>query len=64
MSNEKNLQILGVLVILAGTIFKIMHIPYANAFLLFGLAGIIVMQSFYIQKMRKRIDDLENGNKQ
>lgn len=64
MANERNLQILGVIVILAGTIFKIMHLPYANAFLLFGLVGIIVMQSFHIQKMRKRIDDLENGNRQ
>lgn len=62
MKYEKFIYGLGAGLVVGGAVLKIMHIPYANAILLFGLIGISVFQSWVITQLKSKVNELEQKN--
>ncbi len=51
---------MGCVLIIIGALFKILHLPYANAIFVFAVAGMSVFQSWYVARLKKRIKELES----
>lgn len=59
MKYEKLIYALGSLVVIAGAVMKILHLPFANPILLFGFMGTSLFQTWHIKELKKRIKQLE-----
>ncbi len=63
MKYDKLIIGLGTLVVIGGSVMKIMHLPYASTTLLFGLIGMSVFQTWHVAQLKKRIQELEKGER-
>ena len=60
MKHETLIYGLGTLIVIAGALMKILHLPYANMTLVFGLIGTIVFQTWHVSMLKKKIKELES----
>jgi hypothetical protein len=60
MKYEKLIYSLGLILVIAGSLLRILHLPYANIFIYSGLIGTAFFQSWHVQVLKKRIVELEN----
>jgi hypothetical protein len=59
MKNEKLIYAMGSIVIIATGGMKILHVPGANAILIFSMVGMSVFQSWHVAQLKKRVKELE-----
>ncbi|MDZ4668845.1 MAG: hypothetical protein SGJ00_13335 [bacterium] len=62
MKYEKLIYGLGAVVVIAGAAMTVLHIPYGNSIVLFGLLGTSAIKSWHIAQLKKRIIALEKSN--
>ena len=60
MRYEKLIYGLGSIVVIAGAMMKILHLPYANATLILGFMGTSLFQTWHVTQLKKRITELES----
>lgn len=60
MKYEKLIYGLGSILVIGGAVMKILHLPYANAILLFGFMGTSLFQTWHVTQLKKRIKELES----
>jgi hypothetical protein len=60
MQYEKLIYSLGAILVIIGSVFKILHLPYATIFLYTGLIGTAFFQTWHVQALKKRIAELES----
>jgi hypothetical protein len=59
MKHEKLIYSLGAILVIIGSLFRILHLPYATIFLYTGLIGTAFFQAWHVQALKKRIAELE-----
>lgn len=59
MKYEKMIYSLGAILVILGSMFRILHLPYGNIFLYTGLIGTAFFQAWHVQVLKKRITELE-----
>ena len=59
MKNDKLIYSIGCIVVIAASLMKILHLPYANGILIFGFVGMSVYQPWLVTYLKKRIKELE-----
>lgn len=62
MKYEKTIYAIGTLLIVAGAIMKILHLPSGNPVLLFGFLVTSVFQTWHVAQLKRRIEELERNN--
>lgn len=60
MKNDNLIYSIGCILIIAGALMKILHLPYANSIFVIAFVGMSVFQSWHVTKLRKRIKELES----
>jgi hypothetical protein len=60
MKNEQLIYALGCILVIAGAVMKILHLPYGNPLLLFSFVGMTFFQSWHVTQLKKRIKELES----
>ena len=60
MKYEKLIYGLGSVVVIAGSLMKILHLQYGNAILLSGFIGMSIFQAWHVTSLQKRIKELES----
>ena len=61
MKNDSLVYSIGAILIIMGSLMKILHLPYANIILWIGLIGAAIFQSWHVKQLKKRIKELESG---
>ena len=59
MKNDKLIYSIGCIVVIVACLMKILHLPYANAILIFGFVSMSVYQIWLVTYLKKRIKELE-----
>jgi hypothetical protein len=59
MKYENLIYSLGAIFVIVGSVFRILHLPYANIFLYAGLIGTAFFQAWHVHALKKRIAELE-----
>jgi hypothetical protein len=60
MKNDNVIYSIGCMAIIAGTIMKILHLPYGNSILVIGFVGMSIFQSWHVTQLKRRIKELES----
>jgi hypothetical protein len=59
MKYEKLIYSLGAILVIIGSVFRILHFPYVTIFLYAGFIGAAFFQAWHVQALKKRIAELE-----
>lgn len=62
MKYENLFYALGSILLIAGAVMKILHLPSANAILILGFLASSLFQSWQVAKLKKRIKELESNS--
>lgn len=60
MKNDNVIYSIACILIIAGSLMKILHLPYANSVIIIAFVGMSVFQSWHVTQLKKRIKELEN----
>jgi len=60
MKNDNLIYSIGCILIIAGSLMKILHLPYANSIIVVAFVGMSVFQSWHVTQLKKRIRELES----
>jgi hypothetical protein len=62
MKYENLFYALGSILLIAGAVMKILHLPSANAILILGFLATFLFQNWQVAKLKKRIKELESNS--
>jgi hypothetical protein len=60
MKNDNLIYSIGCILIIAGSLMKILHLLYANSVIVIAFVGMSVFQSWHVTQLKKRIKELES----
>lgn len=60
MKYEKLIYGLTSILVIVGAVMQILHLPYGNPILLFGLIGTSIIQWWHVTLLKKNIKELES----
>ncbi len=61
MKNDSLIYFTGAILVILGSMMKILHLPYANIILWIAWIGTAIFQSWHVTQLKKRIKELERG---
>ena len=59
MKNDKLIYSIGAGLVIIGALMRILHLPYANAILIFAFIAMSMYQTWHVSYLKKRIKELE-----
>jgi hypothetical protein len=62
MKYENLIYALGAILVIAGAVLKILHLPFGNTILFFGYSATFLFQNWQVAKLKKRIKELESNS--
>lgn len=63
VKHEKFYTAIGPVLILAGSVFKVLHWPYGNLLILTGLIILAAVQTAHVSILKQRVKELEGNSK-
>lgn len=63
MKYEKIIYAISAIIIIAAAIMNILHIPFGNTLFVVGVLAMLVFQNRHIKKLKERVSELEDENK-
>jgi hypothetical protein len=60
MKYSKLIYATGAGMVIASSLMKILHLPYANTILVFTLMAMIIFQSYHVRMLERRIKEMES----
>jgi hypothetical protein len=62
MKYENLFYALGAILVIAGAVLKILHLPLGNTILFFGFLATSLFQNWQVAKLKERIKELESNS--
>jgi hypothetical protein len=59
MKYENVIYSICCLLVIVGSVLKILHLPYGNQFIYIGFIAITIFQAVHVSTLKKRIKELE-----
>jgi hypothetical protein len=62
MKYENLIYALGAILVIAGAVMNILHLPFGNSILFLGFLATSLFQSWQVAKLKERIKELESNS--